>query len=84
MLNGLRTKSGNYGDEILTITPNRLNEKKIDFTEEVFTENSSWQKEIDAFLISCDTDASYPYAGFEDAQKTTALIDLIYKKATWI
>lgn len=84
VLNGLRTKSGNYGDEILTITPNRLNEKKIDFTEEVFTENSSWQKEIDAFLISCDTDASYPYAGFEDAQKTTALIDLIYKKATWI
>ena len=84
VLNGIRTKSGNYGDEILTIKPNALNEKKISFTEEIFTENTSWQKEIDAFLLSCDTGINYPYAKFGDAQKTTALIDLIYKEATWI
>ena len=84
VLNGLRTKSGKYGDEILTITPNAMNEKKISFSEEIFADNISWQKEIDAFLISCDAGVSYPYAGFEDAQKTTALIDLIYQKAVWI
>jgi len=84
VLNGIRTKSGNYGDEILTIKPNAQNEKKISFTEEIFTENTSWQKEIDAFLLSCDTGVNYPYAEFGDAQKTTALIDLIYKEATWI
>ena len=48
VLNGLRTKSGNYGDEILTIKPNLTNENKISFTEEKFVENISWQKEIDA------------------------------------
>lgn len=84
VLNGLRTESGNYGDEILSIKPNTLNEKKISFTEEIFTENTSWQKEIDAFLLSCNSGVSYPYAGFRDAQRTTALIDLIYKEATWI
>jgi predicted dehydrogenase len=84
VLNGIRTKSGKYGDEILTITPNAMNEKKISFSEEIFADNISWQKEIDAFLISCDAGVSYPYAGFVDAQKTTALIDLIYKKAVWI
>jgi len=84
VLNGIRTKSGNYGDEILTIKPNAQNEKKISFTEEIFTENTSWQKEIDAFLLSCDTGVNYPYAELGDAQKTTALIDLIYKEATWI
>jgi predicted dehydrogenase len=84
VLNGLRTKSGNYGDEILTIKPNLTNKNKISFTEETFDENISWQKEIDAFLLSCDTGVNYPYAEFGDAQKTTALIDLIYKEATWI
>ena len=84
VLNGIRTKSGNYGDEILTIKPNSLNEKKISFIEERFTENISWQKEIDAFLSACDTGTNYPYAGFGDAQRTTALIDLIYKKAIWV
>ena len=84
VLNGMRTKSGNYGDEILTIKPNSLNETKISFTEEIFAENTSWQKEIDAFLLSCDTGVNYPYAGFGDAQRTTALIDLIYKGAIWI
>ena len=84
VLNGLRTKSGNYGDEILTIKPNSLNEKKISFTEERFPENISWQREIDAFLLSCHTGINYPYAGFGDAQRTTALIDLIYKEATLI
>ena len=84
VLNGLRTKSGNYGDEILTIKPNSRNEKKISFTEETFPENTSWQREIDAFLLSCHTGINYPYARFGDAQRTTALIDLIYKEATWI
>lgn len=84
VLNGLRTKSGNYGDEVLTIKPNSLNEKKISFTEERFSKNISWQREIDAFLLSCHTGINYPYAGFGDAKRTTELMDLIYKEATWI
>jgi predicted dehydrogenase len=84
ILNGLRTKSGNYGDEILSIKPNSQNEKSIVFSEERFSENMSWQKEIDAFLRSCATGTTYPYAGFRDAQETTQLIDLIYREAIWL
>jgi len=84
ILNGLRTKSGNYGDEILSIKPNTQNEHSIDFSEERFSENISWQTEIDAFLSSCATGTKYPYAGYQDAQSTTKLIDLIYRKAVWL
>lgn len=84
ILNGLRTKSGNYGDEVLSIKPNLQNEQLIDASEEKFSENQSWQKEIDAFLISCSTGKMYPYAGFKDAQDTTQLIDLIYREAIWL
>jgi len=84
ILNGLRTESGNYGDEILSMRPNKFHENKISSTEEIFTENTSYQQEIDAFLLACKSGVSYPYAGFRDAQSTTALIDLIYKEAIWI
>lgn len=84
VLNGLRTKSGRYGEEILTIKPNTENEMLMDITEEKFAENVSWQTEIDAFLVSCNNLGPYPYAGFDDAVRTTTLIDLIYKKAKWI
>ena len=84
VLNGLRTKSGNYGDEILTIKPNSENESALNYSEERFEENLSWQSEIDAFLISCRNRTAYPYAGIDDALKTTSLIDLIYKEAKWL
>lgn len=84
ILNGLRTKSGNYGDEILSIKPNTQNEQLINFSEERFSENISWQNEIDAFLTSCATGASYPFASFQDAKSTTKLIDLIYREAIWL
>lgn len=84
VLNGLKTKSGNYGDEILTIKPNFQAEKDVNYIEQRFPENVSWQKEIDAFLLSCTMDIEYPYAGFKDAKKTTELIDLIYKGAIWL
>ena len=84
VLNGLRTKSGNYGDEILTIKPNSENELALNYSEERFEENLSWQSEIDAFLISCKDRTAYPYAGIDDALKTTSLIDLIYKEAKWL
>jgi 1,5-anhydro-D-fructose reductase (1,5-anhydro-D-mannitol-forming) len=84
VLNGLRTKSGNYGEEVLTIKPNSKNESLMDIVEEIFTENISWQTEIDAFLESCDKNEPYPYAGFQDAVQTTTLMDLIYKEAKWV
>jgi hypothetical protein len=40
VLNGLRTKSGNYGDEILTIKPNSENESALNYSEERFEEKT--------------------------------------------
>ena len=50
ILNGLRTNSGNYGNEILTIKPNKHLEEEIETTEEEFTSNDSWRLEMDAFI----------------------------------
>ena len=54
ILNGLRTNSGKYGDEVLVIKPENggsyggdTNDTKIEFTE-----NTSWKKEMDEFLSS--------------------------------
>jgi 1,5-anhydro-D-fructose reductase (1,5-anhydro-D-mannitol-forming) len=50
-LNGLKTPSGSYGKEILTICDNK---KKTDETAEStvieFTSNTTWQKEINNFI----------------------------------
>lgn len=83
-LNGLRTNSGNYGEEILTIKPNFLNEPEIGTAEFRYPENISWKKEMNAFVDACVSNNAYPYAGYHDAVETTSLIDLIYKEATWL
>jgi len=84
ILNGLRTSSGNYGDEILTVKPNSENEHNIKFEEHVFKENVSWQTEIDSFVQACRGEKKYPYASLADAYKTTELIDKIYNEAIWL
>lgn len=84
ILNGLRTNSGNYGNEILTIKPNKNVEKEIETTEEEFASNTSWRAEMEAFISSINTGKPYPYANLCDAVSVTKLIDLIYEKAIWI
>ena len=84
ILNGLRTNSGRYGDEKLSIKPNDLCEGLSEDVEYTYPENTSWQEEMDAFVDACLTGRRYPYARYEDAVATTRLIDLIYKNAEWI
>ena len=84
ILNGLRTSSGNYGEEILTIKPNKENENDIDFYEYIYKENVSWQQEINSFIKACKGHENYPFASIQDAYKTTELIDKIYKEAVWL
>ena len=84
ILNGLRTKSGNYGDEILTIKPNtRYKGKELEQQIE-YSENGSWQVEIDEFISSINERRDYKYSSINDAIETTKLVDLIYEKAVWV
>ena len=84
VLNGLRTNSGRYGEEILTIKPNSAHEPDMGSTEISYKENVSWRKEIGAFVDSAANGNPYPFAGYDDALKTTKLIDLIYQNAVWL
>ena len=84
ILNGLRTKSGNYGDEILTIKPNNKY-KGSDLEQTIeYSENVSWQIEIDEFISSIKEQRDYNYSNIDDAIETTKLVDLIYEKAVWV
>ena len=84
VLNGLRTKSGSYGDEVLAIKPNHLADTAQEAIETRYESNTSWKTEIEAFVQAIVSGSAYPFATYSDAQETTALIDLIYADAKWI
>lgn len=86
ILNGLKTSSGNYGDEILTVRPEnggQYNESAEDTTYN-YTNNNSWKREIDAFLDSIRHDVAYPFSGLKEAKNISKLIDSIYENAIWV
>ena len=84
VLNGLRTKSGSYGDEVLTIKPNEGSSFADGASEIRYDSNTSWKAEMEAFVAAVKEGVPYPFAVYEDACKTTKLMDLIYANAKWI
>ena len=84
ILNGLKTNSGSYGDEVLTIKPNGRFEGGIGLSEINYDSNISWKEEMRAFINSIESSKPYPYANYDDALETTKIIDLIYKEAVWL
>ena len=86
VLNGLRTSSGNYGNEVLTIHPERggtVNNTKEDLTFQ-YNENNSWKKEMLTFITACKEKKKYPFSGLNDAKTIMKLIDDVYKNAMWM
>ena len=86
VLNGLRTSSGNYGNEVLTIHPERggtVNNTKEDLTFQ-YNENNSWKKEMLTFISACKEKKKYPFSGLDDAKTIMKLIDDVYKNAMWM
>lgn len=85
ILNGLRTSSGNYGDERLMIKPNASVASAYGGDAEyVYEQNMSWEYEMVDFVDSCLIGRSYSYAKYQDAKEVTKLIDRVYRSATWI
>ena len=85
ILNGLRTNSGNYGDERLVVKPNlsATAAYKGD-AEYLYEQNMSWEYEMVDFVDSCLEGRPYSYADYQDAKKVTKLIDSVYRSAVWI
>ena len=84
VLNGLRTSSGVYGNEELTIRPSKEFEHDFDTQTIQYSTNHSWQDEMSAFFTAINNSVNYPYAGLAEAVETTKLMDKIYTGAIWI
>ena len=84
-LNGLRTGSGNYGRETLTVKPDKsgsYNGSCDDFEHEYHV-NNSWGTEMSSFIESIKNGQKYPYAGINEAMNIMTLIEKIYSSAHW-
>lgn len=84
VLNGLRTSSGVYGNEELTIRPSKEFEREFDTQKIQYSTNHSWEDEMSAFFSAIISGVDYPYCGLQDAVEITKLMDMIYEKAIWV
>jgi|SRR5579862_3062638 len=81
VLNGLKTSSSTYGEEILTIAKNRTSAPAATFDDEErlhFQTDSSWQREAAQFLSAIESGISPSSGSSSDALKVMELIDRIY------
>lgn len=84
VLNGLRTSSGVYGPEILSIKPNDKFRNEVKEEQMKYEANTSWQDEVEAFINAINSSTQYPYTGLIEAVRITKLIDDIYAEGKWI
>jgi 1,5-anhydro-D-fructose reductase (1,5-anhydro-D-mannitol-forming) len=83
ILNGLKTSSGSYGDEVLTIKRNNSHSEggKLKAEEQiVYHTDNSWLAEINYFFDAILNNQSIHIGNSQDAYKLMKLIDDIYKK----
>ncbi|MFC0408203.1 Gfo/Idh/MocA family protein [Roseomonas elaeocarpi] len=82
VLNGLKTNSGTYGEEVLTIARNRARAPAATFDSEErihFEVDASWQRETDAFFEAVRTGSEVQYGSSTQALQVLDLIDRIYE-----
>ena len=82
VLNGLKTSSGTYGDEILSIAKNRTIAPAAVWKDEeciTFETDNSWTSEINHFLNAIENDTPVPVGSSADALAVMKLIDQTYK-----
>ena len=83
VLNGLKTSSGTYGDEILSIAKNRTKVPAASWEDEekiVYHTNTSWHSEVDHFFNAIIHNNKIEIGNSQDALKIMNLIDKIYRE----
>lgn len=81
ILNGLKTPSGNYGQEVLTIAKNRTSAPSATWDEEeriVYDTNDSWNNEMNYFFNCIENNTDVSICGSKDALKVMKIVDMIY------
>lgn len=82
-INGLKTSSGTYGDEDMTIARNRSKPPAAVWTEEenhVFHTDYSWEKELKVFVDSIRNNEDIPVGNTKDAYKLMKLVEMVYNQ----
>ena len=82
VLNGLRTSSGRYGEEILTIRP-RTPDGQLNDQEVNYSTNKSWGREMESFINSIKNAEPYPSSGLTEAKNIMKLLESVYANAIW-
>jgi predicted dehydrogenase len=81
VLNGLKTSSGAYGDENLTIkrNPSHLQNGRFESEESVtYHLDTSWRSEVEHFFDCIERDSPVTYGSSADALRLMELIDRTY------
>ncbi len=82
VLNGLKTSSGSYGKEELSIAQNRSKPPAANWSDEekiVYDVDTSWTDEMDYFMDSIYQNTEVLTGNSTDALKVMSLIDQIYE-----
>lgn len=82
ILNGLKTSSGAYGDEVLSVKHNIRRREEGQYESEeriVFKEDASWNSEIEMFFDSIQKGETPKLGNSKDAKVLMELIDKIYE-----
>ena len=83
VLNGLKTSSGTYGDEVLSIARNRTIAPRATWEDEekiTFHTDTSWRSEVTHFFSAIKNDSIIRIGNSKDALTLMNLIDRIYQK----
>jgi 1,5-anhydro-D-fructose reductase (1,5-anhydro-D-mannitol-forming) len=81
VLNGLKTSSGTYGDEVLTVakTQNTIPRVMPEYEQHYcFNENSSWDYELDIFVNSIKQNITPCSGSLDDAIRIMKQLNLAY------
>jgi len=82
VLNGLRTSSKTYGDEILSIAKNRSTAPAATWEDEekiTYHDDKSWRSEVDHFFDAIQQNKDVDIGNSEDALNVMQIIETIYR-----
>lgn len=81
VINGLKTASGTYGEEVMTIAKNRSTAPAATWDDEEhihFTANNCWRSEIQHFFDAIQKGLPIEVGNSQDALKLMRIVDKIY------
>ncbi|MCK5056912.1 MAG: Gfo/Idh/MocA family oxidoreductase [Candidatus Aminicenantes bacterium] len=81
VLNGLKTSSGTYGDEVLSIAKNRSTAPAATWKDEertTYHSDSFWKSEVEHFFTAIISDKPIEIGNINDALKLMQMVDKVY------